>query len=374
MLKSKRLYRPHRRTVRGAITRRKIRENWLLLFIFGFVSLGALGSGLSYLESSARERARRSSLAGTETSVLDPINPFLSPPPTPQLAREYIYAGSRLLAVDDANSLDASPSDLAVWRPSTGTWWVMGGGEGSQQATQQWGTNGDVPVPGDFDGDGRTDFSIFRPASNQWWVLRSGDGTFSTLTFGAAGDLAAPADFDGDGRTDHAVFRASSGTWFCVLSSSGQSVQFQFGTSGDVPDPRDFDGDGKADLAVWRASNRTFYTRNTSNSSFGAVQFASGGAPVSGDYDGDGRADPAIRNGSEWVIRDSASGSVRTVAWQTASDVAVPNDYDGDGRTDIAVWRPANGNWYIRKSTTGSLRQEAWGIAGDIPVPSFFRR
>ncbi len=89
-------------------------------------------------------------------------NPFAAPlpNPTPQLSKEYVYAGSRLLAVEDANANAVPPADLAVWRPSSGDWWVLGG-QGSQQVTQNWGANGDDPVEGDYDGDGKTDFSVY---------------------------------------------------------------------------------------------------------------------------------------------------------------------------------------------------------------------
>ncbi|MBX3289955.1 MAG: hypothetical protein KF855_11490, partial [Acidobacteria bacterium] len=79
-------------------------------------------------------------------------NPFAmpSPTPTPQLSKEYIYAGSRLLAVEDAGANAAPPSDLAVWRPGTtnGVWYVLGG-PGSAQTYYQWGAPTDIPVPGD---------------------------------------------------------------------------------------------------------------------------------------------------------------------------------------------------------------------------------
>ena len=78
-------------------------------------------------------------------------NPFAAPlpTPTPQLSKEYIYAGSRLRGVEDANANAAPPADLAVRRPSDGGWWVMGG-QGSQQVMQNWGASGDDPVEGDY--------------------------------------------------------------------------------------------------------------------------------------------------------------------------------------------------------------------------------
>ena len=368
------------------------RLSWTVLLVFGLFALGALGAGLKYLEDTAkREKAanvNKSNFDKHEPSLLSKINPFVeptSPTPTPQLSKEYIYAGSRMLAVEDKNASAAPPADLAVWRPSTGYWYVLGG-NGSQQTSFQWGGAGDIPVAGDFDGDGKTDFSVWRPSSansnGTWYVNYSSGGNYQ-VTFGLDTDQPTVADFDGDGKTDVAVFRASTGYWYIQGSTQG-FFQIYFGTSGDVPAPADFDGDGRADAAVWRASGFTFYAKRSSDNQNQSQYFSTlpGDEAANADYDGDGKADFAIRQGSNWLIRYSASlyanaNDVTTVAFQAGTD-AVQNDYDGDGKVDVAVWNASDGIWKIKQSSNGQTRTEQWGgtinTVPDVPVPAFYRR
>jgi hypothetical protein len=306
------------------------------------------------------------------------INPFayaIPKSPKHRLNKEYIYAGSHLLAVEDAGAAGSLPADLAIWRPSSGVWGVLGG-SGSKRVSEGWGANGDIPAPGDYDGDNKVDFCVFRPSSNQWWILKSSDGGYFAVTFGTAGDQLVPADYDGDGKTDIAVFRSSDTHWYILRSSDGGLSVHPFGIGSDIPSPGDFDGDGKTDIAVWRNTDKKFYSRNTTDSRIQSVSFSSNSsAPVIGDYDGDGRSDYAIRNGADWIVRTSLDGVIQpAVSWQTAGDTAVPHDYDGDGKTDMAVWRSSNGNWLIRNSTTLSTSTQKWGGAGDVPVPANYHR
>jgi hypothetical protein len=55
-------------------------------------------------------------------------------------------------------------SEIAIWRPSTGEWWIPG------QPPIQWGTAGDVPIPRDM-GNGRAELTVWRPSTGEWFTL-----------------------------------------------------------------------------------------------------------------------------------------------------------------------------------------------------------
>jgi hypothetical protein len=284
-----------------------------------------------------------------------------------QVETTYSQKACRCVRERELDNLDyagAGHPTLTVFR--SGTWY----GDG---ASSYWnfGQAGDRPLPGDYNGDGRTEYALFRPSNGAWYILNTATGFYDTYSWGVNGDIPVPADYDGDGITDKAVWRPSNGTWYIWQSRTNTANVVQWGQSGDIPTPADYDGDGKADIALRRPADSTWYVLPTTTpGSYTWAQWGvSSDTPVVGDYNGDGKADWTLFRPSEgrFYVWYKDTGSAFWYGWGTWGDIPVVRDYDGDWKSDIAIWRPADGNWFVLDSGGGSSTTQ-WGQNGDIPV------
>jgi len=179
-------------------------------------------------------------------------------------------------------------TDCALWNPADGTWRIALSGpvsipdsgqqripapEPTPEPTPEYresprreavldeqqvliltlGQPGDIPVPGDYSGDGKASPAVWRPSTGLWII--AGD---ETVKWGAPSDIPVPLDFDGDGALDPTVWRPRSGSSGLWLTLGQEPASWGLEAAGDIPLSGDFDGDGAHDLAVWRpARTRT---------------------------------------------------------------------------------------------------------------------
>ena len=271
--------------------------------------------------------------------------------------------------------------DIAVWRPSTGIWYILKSTAPGTYDAVQWGSQGDIPTPGDYDADDITDIAVWRPSTGVWYILKStAPGTYDAVQWGSQGDIPTPGDYDADDITDIAVWRPSTGIWYLLKSSApGTYDAVQWGSQGDIPTPGDYDADNITDIAVWRSSNGLWYRlKSSAPGTYDVVQWGSeGDIPIPGEYDLDGITDIAVwrpSTGIWYILKSSAPGTYDAVQWGSQRDIPTPGDYDGDGITDIVVWRYSNGIWYILKSSVpGTYSVVQWGSQEDIPISMLIR-
>jgi len=143
-------------------------------------------------------------------------------------------------------------ADFGVWRlvnGTDGTWYVNSGATG--QHTAIWGavhgSPGDTPVVGDFNGDGYADFGIYRVVNGTgYWYFKSsttGQQISSAwgVIHGSSGDIPVVGDFDGDGYADFGIYRSIGGTGYWYVKSGvnvGNMIingATQGGWAGDIP-------------------------------------------------------------------------------------------------------------------------------------------
>jgi hypothetical protein len=216
----------------------------------------------------------------------------------------------------------------------------------------QFGGSDEIRMVGDFNADRRIDIIRFPqraeagvgPAPAYVRVAQSGAPPFSPETawhpfFSLKGEIPLVGDFNGDGRDDIATFvqkeqKYADGTfigpapvWVALSDGSRFSVSSIwhkfFSLKGEIPLVGDFNGDGKSDIVTF-VQKQQLYANGT----------PIGPAPV-------------------WVSLSDGSGFGTSRVWHTyfslEGEIPLIGDFNGDGKDDIATFvgklqNDANGN------------------------------
>ncbi len=110
--------------------------------------------------------------------------------------------------------------------------------------------------------------AMFRP-SNGYMYLKNrliSDFADQDFFYGLTGDVPIAGDWDGDGIDTPGIYRNVNGvmTFFLINNNTGgfADISFAFGGVGDIPIAGDWDGNGTVTCGVYRPGVQTFFLRN----------------------------------------------------------------------------------------------------------------
>lgn len=213
-----------------------------------------------------------------------------------------------------------------------------------------------------------------RPGSNQWTLLDalSGTGARFSIGFGTPDDMPVMGDWNGDGQKTPGIVRDGR-FWFLrsSMTSGPADIVFQYGKPGDTPVVGDWNGDGFDGPGVVRGN--TWHLKNRVGPGPADVSFGygrQGDSPIVGDWNGDGRTSVGVYRGDRFMLRNSnTSGPAQLdFAYGDPDDVPVVGDWSGRGVDGIGVVRGSQ--WLLRFRASGGPAQLSvdFGPADEIPV------
>ena len=224
-----------------------------------------------------------------------------------------------------------------VFRPSNGLLYLKNtNSTGVADVAINYGTQGDYPVVGDWDGNGTDTIGVYRDGS--FYLRNSNTVGFADIVFvfGEPGDQPIAGDWDGNGTDTIGVYRSSTGEFFLRNSNTAGAPDstFSLGNPGDVGIAGDWNGDGLATTGVFRPSNGALYLKNTNATGFAdiAINYGlPGDQPVTGDWNNDGLDTIGIYRGGSFYLRNSNTPGVADIVFALGNpgDMPIAGNWDG---------------------------------------------
>ena len=221
----------------------------------------------------------------------------------------------------DRPCLHAPPPLMARPAVVNGNTWRLRNSltDGGANRKFEYGIIGDHPVMGDWTASGTATAGIVRGArfgrlsdTALVWLLRSeqGDGEPDiAFEYGRIGDIPVVGDWLGDGRDLPGVVRGGSWMLRTSLESGPPDIEFEFGGSDGIPVVGDWDDTGGDSPGLYRDGEWLLRDSLSSGTADRIFTFGtSAGIPVVGDWNGDGTDGIGVFNSGSWRLRQTPTG------------------------------------------------------------------
>jgi hypothetical protein len=257
---------------------------------------------------------------------------------------------------------------IVLYRPGGGAIFILKKGNGTfspvyHQGEPGYGIGGydlkspaDMAFAFDYEHSGKLDYiALYRPGTGTFWILKNDNGEFSAVyqqgdpgngiggyDFKSPKDHAFAFDYDHSGKLNHiAIYRPGTGTFWILKNNNGEfSAVYQQGDPGN--------GIGGYDLL------------STADSAFAF------------DYDHSGKMDYVTLyrpgSGTIWILRhdgndfipvyqqDGPGNGIGGFGLASPIDSAFAFDLDSTGRQDnLVLYRPGTGIFWILKNSNGTF-------------------
>ncbi|HKD76206.1 MAG TPA: hypothetical protein VKB76_11960, partial [Ktedonobacterales bacterium] len=232
---------------------------------------------------------------------------------------------------------------------------------GFADKTITFGNNGDIPLAGNWTGNGVDYIGVYRPSTATFYLTTSNDQSSGKVVyqfvFGNPNWLPIVGDWTGSHRDSIGAFDPATNLFYLKYALPAPSsspvgagyadATISLGNHGDIPIAGKWVASwGHAGIGVFRPGNATFYLSSTV---VGGTSATPAGATV-------------LNN---------------PLHFGTTGDLPITGDWNGDGQTGIGVFRPSNNFFYLKDdpiTPPGNLSYPAfeYGDAGDKPLAGYW--
>ncbi len=202
-------------------------------------------------------------------------------------------------------------------------------------------TFADIPIVGDWNGDGVDTVGIYNPGTAEFRLINdhSGNVVDTVFSFGLPGWVPIAGDWNGDGIDTIGVYNPATATYFLKNSNTGGAGDipaFNYGMPGWTPIAGDWDGNGTDTIGAYNSATATFFLRNSNTSGMADIPAfnygIAGWSPLVGDWDNNGTDTVGVHNPA------TATSFLRNSNDSGVADVPAFN-------YGIAGWVPIVGKW-----------------------------